>query len=121
MNQESKPLPVALTDVFRATLADRTGNVGYLGLARDGSGYHVVVPVDTQIARGLKAGNRPLDGTPFGGYSGWVYFECRTYPWPGGEAEEELAVRWKQSRINAGALKDWAGKLGLRVEIARPA
>ena len=36
-----------------------------LGFAPDGSSYHVVVPVDARIARGLKAGNRPADGTPF--------------------------------------------------------
>jgi hypothetical protein len=120
LQKKSKPLIVDLRDVFRATLADRTGNVGYLGLAPDGSGYHVVVPVDIQIARGVKAGNRPMDGTPFGGYSGWAYFECPTYPWPGAGAEEELALRWKQSRANAEDLRAWGRRMGLEVEIARP-
>jgi|GEM_PF-1407903 len=118
---EPRPLKVDLRDVFRATLPERTGNTGYLGLAPDGSGYHVVVPVDVQIARGIKAGHRPTDGTPFGGYSGWAYFECRPYPWPEAGSGGELAARWKQSRANAEVLQAWARGLGLKVEISRPA
>ena len=45
-------LKIRLSDVFRATLAEESGNLGFVGLAPDGAAYHVVVPVDIQIARG---------------------------------------------------------------------
>ena len=104
------PLQVRYRDVFRATLADDCGNVGYLGLAPDGSAYHVVVPVDAQIARGIKAGNRPDDGTPFGGYRDWLYFCCRTFP----ATRPEL--RESQTRENARLLEAGALTLGIELE-----
>jgi len=57
----------------------------------------VVVPVDVQIARGVMACNRPTDGTPFGGYSGWLYFRCPPY-------EDE-------GKDDPGLQEDNAGKL----------
>ena len=54
------PLSIDFTDIVRATLDEDSGNEGYIGLSPDGRRYHVVVPVDRQIARGIKAGNRPL-------------------------------------------------------------
>ncbi|MBW1712967.1 MAG: hypothetical protein JRJ59_07455, partial [Deltaproteobacteria bacterium] len=109
-----------LTDVFRATLAQDSGNRGYLGLAPDGTKYHVVVPVDVQIARGVKAGNRPDDGTPFGGYAGWHYFECRPFTWPDPDEKDEQKARWNQARPNAKVLTAWAFGLGLEVIVVEP-
>ncbi len=100
------PIVVKAGDIFRATLADNCGNIGYLGFAPDGSAYHVVVPVDAQIARGVKAGNRPSDGTPFGGYRAWRYFACP--PFAAGQAEG----RRIQSEKNAEALSVWADRQG---------
>ncbi|MEW6263116.1 MAG: hypothetical protein AB1641_08545 [Thermodesulfobacteriota bacterium] len=102
-------LEIRRADVWRATLSAVCGNVGYIGLAPDGSAYHVVVPVDLQIARGVKAGNRPEDGTPFGGYQGWFYFEC-----PPCSAESENSRRL-QTEINAELLKTWAREKGMDV------
>jgi hypothetical protein len=104
-------LRVHRSDILRATLHAQCGNTGYLGFAPDGSDYHVVVPVDEQIARGIKAGNRPDDGTPFGGYRGWAYFQCRTF-----EASSESS-RADQTEANATVLVAWAAQREIDVVI----
>jgi hypothetical protein len=111
-------LTIHFNDILRATLDDGCGNEGYIGLSPDGLRYHVVVPVDRQIARGVKAGNRPIDGTPFGGYKGWHYFCCRTFPLPETYAPEaKEAARRMQAEDNATVFKGWASGLDLQVEI----
>jgi hypothetical protein len=113
------PLLIDPNDILRATLDEDCGNEGYIGIAPDGSRYHVVVPVDRQIARGIKAGNRPQDGTPFGGYKNWYYFCCPGYKRPDRHDEAEiLKVRRKQSQINAQLLKAWAAGIRIVVEIS---
>jgi hypothetical protein len=104
-------LSVRRSDILRATLPAGSGNTGYLGLAPDGSEYHVVVPVDEQIARGIKAGNRPDDGTPFGGYRDWSYFQCRPHE------TEECGAREAQASANAAVLLAWAAERSIHVEI----
>ncbi len=113
----AKEMTIPLADFFRATLAEETGNVGYIGLAPDGSKHHVVVPVDIQIARGIKAGNRPTDGTPFGGYAGWRYFECRPYPSPQPDQDAERRARWAQAEKNAAVFVAWAAGHSIRVVV----
>jgi len=71
----------------------------------------VVVPVDEQIARGIKAGNRPDDGTPFGGYREWQYFQCCPH-----EADERGA-REAQASANAAVLIAWAAERDIQLEI----
>jgi hypothetical protein len=104
-------LRIRRSDILRATLHARTGNTGYLGFAPDGSEYHVVVPVDEQIARGIKAGNMPVDGTPFGGYRDWLYFHCRQYDRDSDEAREA------QVDANAAVLVAWAESKDIQLEI----
>ena len=104
-------LSVRRSDVLRATLPAQSGNTGYLGFAPDGSEYHVVVPVDEQIARGIKAGNRPDDGTPFGGYRGWHYYECKPAENVGSCAREE------QANANAAVLIGWVAQRNIRIEL----
>jgi hypothetical protein len=105
-------------EIVRATLDEECGNEGYIGLSPDGLRYHVVVPVDRQIARGLKAGNRPLDETPFGGYKDWRYFCCPGYNRPAKyDADEIQKVRLKQAGVNAVFLKSWAERMNIPVEI----
>ncbi len=111
------PLPVAMSDLKRATLADNCGNTGFLGFSPDGSRYHLVVPVDKQIAAGVKAKNRPTDGTPFGGYTGWRYFECDPYPPAPREAEADAEARQTQVKITAVALVEWARAQGFEVRV----
>lgn len=106
-------LLVRRTDIFRATLPAQSGNTGYLGFAPDGSEYHVVVPVDEQIARGIKAGNRPDDGTPFGGYREWYYFQCLPFE------TEGIGAREAQARANAVILIAWAAERNIFVEIGK--
>ena len=103
-------LIVKHSDIIRATLADHSGNSGFLGFAPDGSSYHVVVPVDNQIARGIKAGNKPGDGTPFGGYRDWHYFQCEPHQ------EDSSAARESQAHANATVLRAWAAARNIEVE-----
>jgi hypothetical protein len=111
-------LSIDFNDIIRATLAEDCGNEGYIGIAPDGGRYHLVVPVDRQIARGVKAGNRPQDGTPFGGYQGWHYFCCPGYKQPGQHHEAETQkVRKKQAGINAQLLRTWAAGRRIAVKI----
>ena len=70
-----------------------------------------MTPVDVQIARGVKAGNRPADETPFGGYRGWQYFHCLPYDTDSEGAHEA------QAALNADALARWASEHGLDVEV----
>jgi hypothetical protein len=109
LERKNMVLRIKKSDVLRATLADNCGNVGFIGLAGDGSAYHVVVPVDYQIARGVKARNRPTDGTPFGGYRGWHYYECQPFPASGTVTREE------QTAKNAEVLNAWAARLGISI------
>lgn len=111
-------LLIDFNDIIRATLDEDCGNEGYIGLSPDGGRYHVVVPVDRQIARGIKAGNRPQDGTPFGGYKNWHYFCCLGYKRPARYNEAEIQkVRKKQAGTNAQHLKAWAAGMQIGVEI----
>lgn len=112
-------LSIDFNDILRATLDEGSGNEGYIGLSPDGRNYHVVVPVDRQIARGIKAGNRPLDETPFGGYKDWHYFCCLGYAPPSNKYDEaeNQKVRLNQARANAQLLKVWAKQINLSVEI----
>jgi hypothetical protein len=97
-------LGIKKSDVRRATLPLGSGNEGWLGFSPDGNRYHVVVPVDVQIARGVMACNRPNDGTPFGGYTGWLYIRCEPYPDdPGMEAQ----AREAQVRKNGENMLRW--------------
>lgn len=100
-------LRIRYTDLFRATLPIASGNEGWIGISPKGEEYHVVVPVDVQIARGVMACNPPTDGTPFGGYSGWLYFPCPTYEYEGESAGDERILRARRARQTAKELIVW--------------
>lgn len=109
-------LHIKLSDLFRATMADDCGNEGFIGIAPNGSQYHVVVPVDRQIARGLKFWIKPDDGTPFGGYKGWHYFCCLTYvAQQSQEAEREAHL--EKARENGWLIQKWGEGLGLKIRL----
>lgn len=90
-------LKIKFVDILRAVLFRETGNESWIGFSPDGNSYHIVSPVDNQIAKGVMACNCPTDGTPFGGYSRWVYF--RIPPIESPENNQEIAKR------------DWARKI----------
>ncbi|MEW6347874.1 MAG: hypothetical protein AB1646_02335 [Thermodesulfobacteriota bacterium] len=92
------PLRIEFQDILRATLPVGSGNEGWIGVSPSGNEYHVVVPVDVQIARGVMAGNLPQDGTPFGGYTDWIYFRCPPYE---AEGPEEETLRHAQATRTA--------------------
>ncbi len=97
-------LRLRISDVVRATLSTRSGNEGWMGVSPRGDEYHVVVPVDVQIARGVMACNRPTDGTPFGGYAGWLYFRCPPYE---DEGYDDEALREEKARETGARLISW--------------
>jgi hypothetical protein len=108
-------LQVKVQDIRRATLPVRSGNEGWIGVSPRGDAYHVVVPVDVQIARGVMACNRPTDGTPFGGYSGWLYFRCPPYE---DESEDEGRARDQQTSITAAGLIRFLKSYHIDAELA---
>ena len=110
-------LTILLSDIYRATLAEDCGNEGYVGIAPDGSSYHIVVPVDRQLARGLSPMSPPPDGTPFGGYKGWHYFSCLTHRSHKANPETNNIYRLEKAKENAWLIQKWAKGLGLDVEI----
>ncbi len=97
-------LLIKIEDIRRATLPSRSGNEGWIGVSPVGDAYHVVAPVDVQLARGVMACNRPTDGTPFGGYSSWLYFRCEPYA---DEGVHEQEARNRQVYKNATDLINW--------------
>lgn len=107
-------LRIKLRDIHRATLPLRSGNEGWIGVSPKGDGYHVVVPVDVQIARGVMACNRPTDGTPFGGYSNYLYFRCPPFS---DEDEDEASARERQISETANNLVRRLASYGIEVEI----
>jgi hypothetical protein len=103
-------LCIKVRDVRRATLPRRSGNEGWIGLSPSGDRYHVVVPVDAQIAKGVMACNWPADGTPFGGYTGWLYFRCEPYD---DEGLSEGAGREDCLAANCDRLLKFAASYGI--------
>lgn len=116
-----RTLEIRFTDLVRATLPDDCGNEGYVGVSPDGSKYHVVVPVDRQIARGLKFYDPPKDGTPFGGYKGWLYLRCLTYSSDPLDEKVDMERCLDQARENGRRIRAWAAKLGIGIEIKEEA
>jgi hypothetical protein len=109
-------LRIKISDLFRATMADDCGNDGFIGIAPDGAHYHVVVPVDRQIARGLKFWVRPDDGTPFGGYRGWRYFSCLTYEKQDSD-ERDHEAHLQKAWENGWLIQKWADAMGLDIRL----
>ncbi len=110
-------LLIRIEDIRRATLPSRSGNEGWIGVSPTGDAYHVVTPVDVQLARGVMACNRPTDGTPFGGYSSWLYFRCE--PYEDEEAPEQEACD-RQVHKNATDLFNWLALYGIEAQLKSP-
>lgn len=110
-----KEMSIRLSDLWRATLADYTGNEGYIGIDPEGVRYHIIVPVDRQIARSVRAGIPPEDGTPFGGYAGWRYFGCLPYEGDKADHGEDRQARTQRTRENGWLLQKWGAGLGLEI------
>lgn len=110
-------LRVSIWDVRRATLPQGSGNEGWIGVSPRGDLYHIVAPVDAQIAKGVMACNRPTDGTPFGGYTSWLYFRCA--PFDDSQASEEPA-RTDQVRENCANLRKFLDSYGIDSTLEAP-
>lgn len=107
-------LRIKLRDIQRATLPLQSGNEGWIGVSARGDEYHVVVPVDVQIARGVMACNIPADGTPFGGHSNHLYFRCPPFS---DEEENDFPGREQQIAKTAEDLIRWLASYGMEAEI----
>ncbi len=105
-------MKIDLDAIYRATLATHSGNEGWVGVAPDGRDYHIVVPVDVQIARGVMAGNKPTDGTPFGGYSNWLYFRCQPYT----SRVDDHELRLEQAKKNLSEMVSSLAQHGIIAE-----
>ncbi len=110
-------LRISFHDILRATLPLKSGNEGWIGVSPEGNDYHIVVPVDVQIARGVMACNRPTDGTPFGGYSDWLYFRCPPFDEPTVGPDEDSVLRRKKARQTAGELMRWLASYEIDAEL----
>ena len=111
-------LRIKFSDLLLATLTVRSGNEGWFGVSPRGDAYHIVVPVDTQIARGVMACNRPTDGTPFGGYANWLYFRCPPCEYDGDDQVELTAARMLRAGKTADNLTAWLAQYGIEGTIA---
>jgi hypothetical protein len=102
---------------WRKRPQDDCGNEGYIGISPDGSQHHVVVPVDRQIARGLKFWVPPDDGTPFGGYKGWHYFCCLTFRMESWDEKGECISQLEKAKENGWLIQRWGKGLGLKISL----
>ncbi len=107
-------LKIKFSDLLRATLSFRTGNESWIGFSPDGNSYHIVSPVDTQISKGVMACNRPKDGTPFGGYSRWIYFRIPPF---GKSIHDDQTARREHSRMISEDLIKKLKRFGIEAEI----
>lgn len=105
-------LTIKFLDLLRATLPVRSGNEGWIGVSPRGDAYHIVVPVDVQLAKGVMACNRPTDGTPFGGYTHWLYFRCPPYE---DEGQDNRELHYEQAKRTAEDLTKWLASYGVEV------
>lgn len=111
-------LQIPFNDILRATLPAHCGNLGWIGVSPRGDQYHVVVPVDAQIARGVMACNCPTDGTPFGGYTGWLYFMCPPYEYEDADYDHEKQLRDNRVRETCRELVQWLASYGIEAEVS---
>ncbi|MBM4327035.1 MAG: hypothetical protein FJ118_07710 [Deltaproteobacteria bacterium] len=111
-------LRIPFNDILRATMSSHCGNLGWIGVSPRGDQYHVVVPVDAQIARGVMACNRPTDGTPFGGYTGWLYFMCPPYECQEADSDHETDLRHGRAYETCRELVRWLASYGIQAEVS---
>ena len=115
-------LTFSLDDLVKATLPSGWGQAGFVGVSPKGDSYHVLVPVELDLAS--ETFRMALDGwaEPMGGRPDWRYYYCRTYeppprdgrPWP----DALLAARQRQAKISGEMLVAWARRQGWWAEMS---
>ena len=111
----------SMDDLVRATLPSGWGRAGFVGVSPGGESYHVLVPVELDLA--ADTFRLALEGwaEPMGGRPAWRYHYCRTYdppprdgrPWP----DALLAARRRQATRSGELLKAWARRQGWWAEL----
>jgi hypothetical protein len=115
-------LSFAMDDLVKATLPSGWGQAGFVGVSPHGDSYHVLVPVELDLA--LETFRMALDdwAEPLGGRPGWNYYYCSTYdppprdgrPWP----EAILTERSRQARQSGELLVAWVRRKGWWAELS---
>ncbi|MFH1035476.1 MAG: hypothetical protein V1806_13285 [Pseudomonadota bacterium] len=113
-----------LNDLLRATLPQGQGWVGLVGVEPGGRDYHVLAPVELELALGLMRLGWAGQWRALGGRQGWHYRPCRAYapPPPGAgrpPAAEFRAARLAQALATGRELVDWAGRWGWWASLER--
>lgn len=109
-------LSFTMEDLVRATLPSGWGQVGFVGVSPGGDSYHVLAPVDLDLAEGTF--RMALHGLaePLGGRPGWRYYYCRTYDPPPRDRHPWLKVlldkRMRQALHSGELLVAWARQQG---------
>lgn len=106
-----------LADLVAATLPQGQGWVGLVGVEPGGRAYHVLAPVDLELAQGLGPAALAGQAQALGGRPGWHYRLCRGYPPPPPRsgrppAAAFRAARQAQALATGGELLAWAGRRG---------
>lgn len=112
-----------LRDVLKATLPQGYGHVGFIGVAPEGREYHVLSPVELDLALGAVVTTGSGDGLTLGGHAHWSYLLCQTYRPPppsasGGPDQAQVSqARLRQARFNGQRLVSWARSQGWWAEL----
>jgi hypothetical protein len=107
-----------LADLLRATLPQGQGWVGLVGVEPGGRDYHVLAPVELELARGLMCLGLAGQGRELGGRPGWHYRLCHAYapPPPRDQRPPPLAefrsARRAQALATGRELLAWAARRG---------
>jgi len=107
----------ALADLLRATLPQGQGWVGLVGVDPEGQAYHVLAPVELELAWGMMRLGLMDQARELGGRPGWRYRLCRAYAPPPPRrgqppAEAFRAARRAQALATGRELLAWAGQRG---------
>ncbi len=118
-------LHFALEDLVRATLPSGWGQVGFVGVSPDGAAYHVLSPVEVDLASDMVLMALAGRAEFMGGRPGWRYHYCHTYqPPPGRERpgpEAMRAARRRRARHTGRMLVAWARRQGWWAELSEDA
>jgi hypothetical protein len=115
-------LSFAVEDLVKATLPSGWGQAGFVGVSPGGDSYHVLVPVDLDLAEGTF--RMALHGwaEPLGGRPGWRYYYCRTYDLPPKDRlpwlEALMEGRLRRAVHSGELLVSWARQQGWWAELS---
>ncbi|MBI5524482.1 MAG: hypothetical protein HY910_17795 [Desulfarculus sp.] len=110
-------LRFAMSDLVRATLPQGQGWVGLVGVEPAGRAYHVLAPVDLDLAWGLMRLGLLDQARELGGHPGWRYRLCPAYAPPPPRRGRPPAIAFRAARqaqalATGRELLAWAARQG---------